>query len=337
VQVAAVASPAPIAAPELEAAVDAPDAAPLHTASLQAAARPQAVLTPDAPRAPDPSLPAADLANGFALPADQLMPVTLIGLQVNPGDAWPMSRQADTPEVARRDARDDEEARRPRRPTAEAADDAGGREPRSADTADGDRIAADEPLVVLDDPDAAEWQGALSRMLNERLAAPQPPAALRNAAEQWSRARCIVLVCPKDDDAAEAAWAFVLWPRRMARPRGPMAARFQFTGQRFEARLQWSTAGPAWCETRAVKEHHARAGRRLVALDAAGTPLGAVPCELQLGPVRFAPPRWKLAGVRIDAVRRFWTALGGQWSVLLVIGPQPLLAVRAPATVVEAA
>ncbi|WP_284619300.1 hypothetical protein [Aquabacterium humicola] len=327
-QLAPVSPQAPLAAPDVAAAVDSPDAAPLHTASLQAAARPQAVLTPDAPRAPDPTLPAADIANGFALPADQLMPVTLIGLQVQPGDAWPMTRQADA-DLTRRDARDDEARRGPGHDTDSA--------PPADDDADDADHAADDPVLVIDDTEPTDWLDPLARAINERLAAPQPPAALRAAAEQWSRARCVVLVCPRDDDAADAAWACVLWPRRLARSRGPMATRFQFTGQRFDARLQWAAPGPAWCETRAIKDHHPRAGRRLVALDAVGTPLGAVSCELQLGPVRIAPPRWKLAGVRIDAVRRFWSAIGGQWSVLLAVSPQALIARREPASVVEAA
>ena len=74
-----------------------------------------------------------------------------------------------------------------------------------------------------------------------------------------------------------------------------------------------------------------------MALDAKGAPGGAVPCELQLGPVRAAAPRWRLAAVRVDAVRRLWGALGGQWSVLLLVCPQPLLSSVASAVVVEEA
>ena len=113
-----------------------------------------------------------------------------------------------------------------------------------------------------------------------------------------------------------------------------MAARWPVKATRAEARLRWPPQGGprGWCSVRAVKQHLAHGGRQLVALDAAGAPSGPVPCEVQLGPVRAAAPRWRLAAVRVDAVRRLWTALGGQWSVLLVVCPQPLLAPMTPVT-----
>jgi hypothetical protein len=307
------------------AAVDAPADAALHTATLQAAARPQAALAPEAPRPLDAALPVADVVNGFTLPADQLMPVTLIGLQVQAGDAWPMAAQAGELRWPRRD--EDEQARRPMPET--VADD----EPTPR--LDPAELAACTTADAVVDDAPTDWLDPLTCAINERLAAPQPPAALSAAAEQWARARCVLLVCPQAAEPVpggrprdtEAAWAFVLWPRRGARPRGPVAPRFAFTGQRIEARLQWPPQGGprAWCSVRAVKEHHPRGGRRLVALDGEGAPTGPVPCELQLGPVRGAAPRWRLAAVRVDAVRRLWAALGGQWSVLLVLCPQPLL------------
>ncbi len=305
------------------AAVDAPADAALHTATLQAAARPQATQSPEAPRPVDAALPVADVANGFALPADQLLPVTLIGLQVQAGDALPMSAQAREARWPRREA-EDEADRRPA-PQAPAGEDLPADAGAGADA--GAAGFADAGLQVDDAP--ADWLDPLARAINERLAAPQPPAALAAAAEQWARGRCVLLVCPRAAAADEdmvAAWAFVLWPRRGARPRGPMALRFGFTGQRVEARLQWPPAAPrAWCSVRAVKQHLAQGGRQLMALDAGGAPSGPVPCEVQLGPVRAAAPRWRLAGVRIDAVRRLWSTLGGQWSVLLCVCPQPLL------------
>jgi hypothetical protein len=331
---AAVPAAVPDSAVWAPAGVDAPADAALHTATLHAAARPQAALASEAPRPLDASLPVADVANGFALPADQLMPVTLIGLQVQAGDAWPMAAQAGELRWPRRD---EDEARRPM-PEPAADDEPStdlGSEPAEGPIAD---------AVVEDAP--SDWLDPLTRALDERLAAPLPPAALSAAAGQWMRARCVLLVCPQAAEPGpgraprdtESAWAFVLWPRRGARPRGPMASRFAFTGQRIEARLQWPPQGGqrAWCSVRAVKEHHPRGGRRLVALDGAGTPTGPVPCELQLGPVRGATPRWCLAAVRVDAVRRLWAALGGQWSVLLVVCPQPLLAPVAWAPTLEA-
>lgn len=332
------------------AAVDAPADAALHTATLQAAARPQAVQSPEAPRPADATLPAADVANGFALPADQLLPVTLIGLQVQAGDAWPMGAQAGERRWPghREDEAEDPAGESCRRPGSHAGDDPGSGTPAAAEPEPAEALG---PQV---DDRPADWLDPLARAINERLAAAQPPAALAAAAGQWSRGRCVLLVCPRSAGASgelapayrvEAdgvpAWAFVLWPRRGARPRGPMALRFGFTGQRIEARLQWPRgASPAWCSVRAVKQHLAHGGRQLVALDASGAPAGPVPCEVQLGPVRAAAPRWRLAGARIDAVRRLWATLGGQWSVLLVVCPEPLLApvvdVAAVAAVVEA-
>ena len=319
---AAASAAVPDAAAWAPAAADAPADAALHTATLQAAVRPQAALAPEAPRPPDAALPAADVANGFALPADQLLPVTLIGLQVQAGDAWPMATQAGDLRWPRR-GDEDEDKRRPAPPA-----------PADEEPAPGPEPAAGEPIdagpVVDDGP--ADWLDPLARAINERLAAPQPPAALAAAAEQWSRGRCVLLVCPQAAAVpgmdVQSGWAFVLWPRRGARPRGPMAAWVAFTGQRAEARLQWPPQGGprGWCSVRAVKQHLAHGGRQLVALDAAGAPGGPVPCEVQLGPVRAAAPRWRLAAVRVDAVRRLWNALGGQWSVLLVVCPQPLLA-----------
>lgn len=313
------------------AAVDAPADAALHTATLQAAVRPQAVQAPEAPRPAEAALPVADVANGFALPADQLMPVTLIGLQVQAGDAWPLSAQAQEARWPRRRDEEEGEDERPRRPApqAEAADDAPADDEASRAEVAG-RAAAG--LQVDDAP--ADWLDPLARAINERLAGAQPPAALAAAAEQWARGRCVLLACPRADGGGEhavPAWAFVLWPRRGARPRGPMAMRFGFSGQRVEARLQWPPHGPrSWCSVRAVKQQLAHSGRQLVALDAGGAPSGPVACEVQLGPVRAAAPRWRLAGVRIDAVRRLWSTLGGQWSVLLVVCPQALLAPVAP-------
>jgi hypothetical protein len=299
----------------------------LQTATLQAAARPQAALAAEPARPADPTLPAADVGNGFALPADQLMPVTLIGLQVQPGDAWPLTRQAIDAPVPPPD--DEALARRPR--DGDAPDES---EP---DAAAGEDAAQAADAAVDGAPDEGAWCQALARTLNDLLASPQPPAALLAAADQWSRGRCVVLACPQGLGAAGPGWAFVLRARRTMRPRGPVAQRFALTGHRVDARLQWAPERVAlpWCQVRVVKEHHPRSGRQLVALDAAGTPVGEVPCEVQLGPVRARAPRWRQACVRIDALRSFWAALGGQWSALVLVCSRPLAGVREP-EIVEA-
>jgi hypothetical protein len=104
-------------------------------------------------------------------------------------------------------------------------------------------------------------------------------------------------------------------------------------GLRVEARLQWSAMprGTQWCHVRVVKEHHPRRGRQLIAIDAAGAQrpsTAAVPCEVQLGPVLARSLHWCEVCVRINAVRRFWAALGGQWSVNVVVCSLPLAGAR---------
>ena len=55
-----------------------------------------------------------------------------------------------------------------------------------------------------------------------------------------------------------------------------------------------------------------------------------MPCEVQLGPVLARSLHWCEVCVRINAVRRFWAALGGQWSVNVVVCSLPLAGTRAP-------
>lgn len=323
----------------------------LQVAALQSALRPQAAVVAEPLRPADSSLPAAEISKGFALPADQLLPVTLIGLQVQASDAWPMTRQhgetlpAETlPESMSESL---PASRLPPWPQRDAM-------PRSAWWGSGDNSENDRPAADADTDDptdaapAAEaapgndgetpWCGTLTRTLNDLIDGHHAPAALLAAAEQWQRGRCVVVACPQGLEGTGPGWVFVLWPRRRAR--GPLARRLSLQGQRVEARMQWAATTDSqsceakpqqarWCQVRAVKEHLPRGGRQMVALDAAGTPRNAVPCELQLGPVRAHEPRWREVLVRIDAVGRFWAALGGQWSALVVVSSQPLAGVRA--------
>ena len=335
----------------------------LQVASLQSALRPQAAVVAEPPRPADSSLPVAEVGNGFALPADQLLPVMLIGLQVQASDAWPMTRQHCEPLPAESLPASLSEALLAAPPQREEM-------PCSAWWMDRDSAGNDRPAARAEDDaepepaaqavpgnDQAPWCETLTRSLNDLIDGHPVPAALLAASEQWQRGRCVVLACPQGLAGTAPGWAFVLWPRRRAR--GPLARRLSLQGQRVEARLQWAGAPsmPArdvasarsrdqavahpsfspealppqacWCQVRAVKEHLPRGGRQIVALDDAGTPRSAVPCELQLGPVRAHEPRWREVLVRIDAVGRFWAALGGQWSVLVVVSSQPLAGVRA--------
>ena len=152
------------------------------------------------------------------------------------------------------------------------------------------------------------------------------PGGIAAALEAARRGLNVVLACPQGQDPAGPAWAFVLWPRRAPFPGAPLA----LFGVQVDARLHWSRLPPLqdWCHARVMKEQHPRQGRQLVALDAQGT--ATVPCEVQLGPVPLRTPRWRDVCVRVDAVRPFWSALGQQWSVTVVVGARPLAGV-APA------
>lgn len=291
-------------------AAQAPGAAADHTveaATVQNFAR-SVPLGADALRPSDLPVPTpAHPGSEFALPADQLVPAALVGLQVDPSALWAMTRQ---PGVERR--RDDEGSPRREREA----------QPEDEPGADDDAPKPEhEPMLA--DPhawigeasidEAPPWAEPLARTLRIALASPAPPPALTAAAHQWLRGRSVVLVCPKARDP-ESAWAFVLWPRRGD------AEGLMLRGTRVQARLQWSGATrEPWILARAMKEHHPRRGRQLVVREGIGR------CDVQLGPVIAQPPRRCDLHIRIDAVRPFWAALGAQWSVTLLACAAPLL------------
>ncbi len=260
----------------------------------------------------------------FTLPGDQLLNAAVIGLQVVPAFAWPLQQRGCDAAPA--------EAPTPRaeapaaQPAADQDADQEATDDDAATPAEEHTSVAPRSGVVPDDSADDDWSEPLSRALREALRLNPGPQALQAAAEQWRLGRCVVLVCPQGTDPAGPAWAFVLWPRPGARA-GALLALF---GVRVDARLHWARLPPVvdWCHARVMKEQHPRQGRQLVALDARGT--ATVPCEVQLGPVPLRTPRWRDACVRIDAVRRFWSALGEQWSVTVVVGARPLPGVRAP-------
>jgi hypothetical protein len=260
----------------------------------------------------------------FALPADQLLNAAVIGLQVQPAFVWLLERRGFDP------VRPEETAPRRGSPRSEPhaeqdADETSGND-EGAQEAEEHAGPAPRSGVVPDNIADDDWSEPLSRALREALRPRPAPNALQAAAEQWRLGRCVVLACPQGSDPAGPAWAFVLWPKPGSRAGTPLA----LFGLRLDARLHWARLPPAidWCHARVMKEQHPRQGRQLVALDARGT--ATVPCEVQLGPVPLRLPRWREACVRIDAVRRFWAALGEQWSVTVVVGARPLPGVRAP-------
>jgi hypothetical protein len=293
----------------------------VETATMQALARPPAHGADAqrggvAPHAADNALPSSHhAASGFAIPADQLVPVALTSLQVDAGGAWALTAQPNDvplPESPRRQAVPPP----PDDVPPEHVEHGGDEEAAPAD----DEAAAG--LRVEAEPED-DWCEPLTRALRDALAAQAVPASLLGAAEQWRRGRCVVLACPQGRDPAGAAWAFVLRPRSRA-PR-----RLDLHGVRVAARLQWSTLPPPvpWCHGRVVKEHHPRRGRQLVPLDAAG--LGPVACEVQLGPVLGRALRRCVVCLRVDAVRRFWSALDTQWSATIVVCSRALGSARA--------
>jgi len=319
-------APAATAEPGHEPDVRADDRA--ETATMQSFARPQPGVAEAAPRG-DAALPSATNAlSEFALPVAQLVPTTLIGLQVEAPWTRPLPQPAvsappQSPEEPPVPVSHDHETQ----PEEEEEQEAEADEPAE------DTAAPDE---ILDAPENDHCE-TLARTLFAALAGAVPPPALLAAAEQWRRGRCIVLACPQGAVAAGAAWAFVLWPRRAPTawrriaddPSQPLS----LLGRRVDARLQWTRPAPGarWWHGRMVKEHHPRRGRQLVSVDS-GAPAG---CEVQLGPVLTGSRRPCEVALRINGVRRFWAALGGQWSVLVVVCSLPLAGRTAASATME--
>jgi hypothetical protein len=248
------------------------------------------------------------------------VPAALIGLQVEPAWGWPLPGHAPGP-LCRPEATSGPAGQPPSHDDEAPAESAEEPKPPPHE----DTISAEDAGPMLDEGDAGDWCEALTGTLSAAMAARIPPQALLAAAEQWKRGRCVVLACPQGADPAGPAWAFVLWPRRRAPGRDATPA-LSLVGLRVEARLQWALppVGAHWCHVRVVKEHHPRRGRQLVAPDS-GAP---VPCEVQLGPVLARSLHWCEVCLRIQSVRRFWSALGSQWSVHVVVCSTPLAGTR---------
>jgi hypothetical protein len=285
----------------------------------------------------DSALPgAAQAPDGHALAADQLVPAALIGLQAQPAWTMPLPvpfafRRADdeAPAAARRDRDGDADP--------DEEDEADDGEPEAADPPDAAESPDATPDAVLDPADDAACD-AVARALQAWLAAPSrgigAAGALSAILDQWQRGRCVVVACPHGADPNGAAWAFVLRLRRpVLRPLDARHAdvhpadprrRLSIAGRLVPARLQWRLAplGAQWVHGRLAKDHHPQRGRQLVPLGVA--PGTATPCHVQLGPVLAERRLPADVHLRIDAVRRFWGALGDQWSVLVVACSLPL-------------
>jgi len=262
----------------------------------------------------DTMLPAAAHAlSEFAVPAAQPLPATLVGLQTE--QSWTrLLLHPDSPRTG--GAADADE------PTDDACkhDDATCNQASDAPEEDD---AADE---VMDAP-ADDRCEVLARRLSAAFAATPAPRALATVSEQWQRGRCVLVACPQGADPAGPAWAFVLRPRRLPRPAAPgRPLSFALRGWHVDARLHWRQRplDLLWCHARLVKEHHPQHGRQLIALDEGGAASDLPTCTVQLGPVVVPNHHAAEVCVRIDAVKRLWTALGSQWSVHLLVCSAPL-------------
>jgi hypothetical protein len=292
-----------------------------ETVNVQTFARPPA---PPTDHKPLDTLPTGVHAHhhDLAVAAAQLTPVALIGLQVEHATIWPMTARGFDPDfggvhearVGARDARPYDEFELYEDEDTDEEDTAA---PESAPHDDAPQAA---PAVEPDEP----WCEALTHALRRALSAGVPPRALVAADEQWRRGRCVVLACPQGADPTAGAWAFVLWPRK-DEPAADGTPSFGVRGTRVDARLQWSKppAAGTWSATRVIKSHHPRTGRQLVPATPDAT--GCVPCEVQLGPVLARALRACDVCLKIGAARRVWSALGSQWSMLVVVSGAPLL------------
>lgn len=323
-----------------------------NTARVQAQAQAQAALpsshTVSGLTAPAQPGLALDMGAALALgagamaspAAPPLVPQLPTGLQANPtlDPGWAFTATRTRPEPSR------PEVTTRSRPDIELPDDGSSPDQDQAG-ADRDDKPEDEPDADLEWQDSApeaDWCTPLNQALRTALAAKPLPEALAAAAEQWRLGRCVVLACPQGADFTGPAWAHVLWPRQRGRRlKGQRqgAALPALHGVRVEAALSWAALPPqGWCHVRAVKQHHPRLGRQLLAIapqadsvNGAQAQLQAssglpVPCEVQLGPIRANAPRWLWACIRIHAVRPFWAALGAQWSAHVLVSVRPLVA-----------
>jgi hypothetical protein len=294
-----------------------------ETANIQTFARPPAPAEPAKPL--DHAVPTnLHARRDDAVPVSLLAPASLLGLQVEHATIWPMTARGFDPDqrpvyesrVHPREQPPSHDDRPPEEHDEDVAADAGTGEHKPDDTQCG--------TVFEAEPDAT-WCAAITRALHIALAARVPPRALVLAAAEWRRGRCVLLACPQGADRAGAAWAFVLWPRKLPGESADSAPAYTLFGLRVDARLQWSTlpGDMRWWHVRVIKEHHPRTGRQLIT--ATAEPSSRVPCEVQLGPVLARPLRCCDVCVRIGAARRFWTALGSQWSMHVVVSALPLL------------
>ena len=153
------------------------------TAQTFVRAQPQ---TDASPTKADTTLPsAAHALSEFAVPASQLVPTMVIGLQVEPARILP---QPTTPLPTRPAARDNDEPHAGGMPYEDSPEQPDAQEEHT------DR----EPASPASEPDTLHDAGndggceAIARVLHTALAATTPPPALLAAADQWQRGRCVV-------------------------------------------------------------------------------------------------------------------------------------------------
>lgn len=276
-----------------------------------------------------PAAPESALAGGATAepgPAAQMVPLILAAL--HPGQI--------PPPLQRRLAEEDPASRQRRQRDHGTEEGEGDEAPAPAGEEalpDAETPAGFQPHQPLPDPlhaankgaGAQAWCKTLIQALMQQAHQSAAQPALQVAAHQWLQGRCVVLACPQAAATPAVGWVFVLW--RTAHGSG-----LALQGRRFAARLRWAqvpTHG-AWWAVRTVKDHQAARGRQLCTLADVHVPagpraVGAMSCEVQLGPVRPQVARWQDLCIQIDAAHGFWLALGAQWTVPVLATTTALL------------
>ena len=219
------------------------------------------------------------------------------------------------------DAAPQRRQRRSRHPLAHADAEGDGEPEDERDAAPGD--ACRWPSDSLASPPAAAPEASAAY---RRLSSALIEAAQSDAMRELARARRVAIVSPRASAAGGSSELalHLLW----ADARG--VGRVQ-TYRARGGRADTDATRHAWRAWRLHRDADADGQPRLVAgkgLATASTAFGAL--AVRLAPGRLAPPLRDPSTSWIDLleVRRLLHDLGGQWSVLMVWAPQPVLATR---------
>ncbi len=292
-----------------------------------------------------------------AQPLQQGVLTSLVSGQPQP--TWPRGDSPDERVNRRRSSREREQRQQTSDDDGLLNDDLPEQQARRDDEAN---PCTDDKTLVADW--CAALAKRLARIQQRRSSASHPAKpspgneALSLALAQWMRKRAVLIVCPQREARDDKGWAFLLWgqpsqqhaPTQAGQEFGLAGAKPnvfpELSGDRFVARLHWKFEHPDpaqasvhWWAVRAAKQHGVALGRQLRILaeragdadayardDAsASSHLRTSDLGIQLGPVLLPHARDLALRVRIDAVQRLWSALDGQWSLLVLACSDPLL------------